>query len=76
MTIVSAQYGDGHDRRDVTSLLNSMVRNGRLSTRVNNDTMGSDPAPGRPKTLWVTYYAGGKGQRQTTVGEGGSLLLP
>jgi hypothetical protein len=76
VTIVSAQYGDGHDRRDVTSLLNSMVRNGRISTRVNNDTMGSDPAPGRRKTLWVTYYVGGTGQRQTSVNEGGSLLLP
>jgi hypothetical protein len=76
VTIVSAQYGEGYERHDVTSLLNSMVRNGRISTRVNNDTMGSDPAPGRRKTLWVTYYAGGRGQLQTTVNEGGSLQLP
>ena len=52
VTIVSAQYGEGPDRRDVTARLRSMVRNGRISIRVNNDSMGSDPAPGRPKILW------------------------
>lgn len=75
VNIVSAQYGQGPDRMDVTSRLQSMVRNGRISVRVNNDTMGSDPAPGRPKTLWVTYYDG-RGQRQTRVNEKGQLTLP
>jgi hypothetical protein len=74
--IISAQYGDGRDRHDVTSRLNSMVRDGRISTRVTNDTMGSDPAPGRRKTLWVTYHVGGRGQQQTTIAEGGSLGPP
>ena len=44
--------------------------------RVNNDTMGLDPAPGRPKILWLTYYAGGQGQRNVTVYENEQLTLP
>jgi hypothetical protein len=76
VTIVSAQYGEGPDRRDVTYRLRTMVRNGRISIRVNNDTMGSDPAPGRPKILWVTYHAGGRGQQQTKVYENTQLTLP
>jgi len=76
VTIVSAQYGEGPDRRDVTSRLRSMVRNGRISIRVNKDSMGSDPAPGRPKILWVTYHVGGQGQRQTKVYENAQLTLP
>ena len=76
VTIISAQYGEGRDRRDVTARLRSMIRDGRISTRVDNDSMGGDPAGGRPKSLWVTYYVGGLGQRQTRVDEGGLLLLP
>ena len=53
-----------------------MVRNGRISIPVTNDTMGSDPAPGRPKILWVTYYAGNRGQQQTKVYEKQQLTLP
>jgi hypothetical protein len=74
--IVSAQYGEGYERRDVTGLLNSMVRNGKIATRVNNDSMGGDPAPGRRKILWVTYNVAGQGQRQTSIAEGAMLVLP
>jgi hypothetical protein len=76
VTIVSAQYGEGRDRMDVTERLRSMVRDGRLSVSVGNDSMGADPAPQRPKILWVTYYLGGEGQRQTKVREGERLTLP
>jgi len=76
VTIVSAQYGEGRNRIDVTARLRSMVRDGRISTRIDRDSMGADPAPGRRKTLWVTYYVGGLGQRQTIVNEDGLLLLP
>ena len=74
--IVSAQYGEGHNRLDVTSRLRSMVRDGRISIRVDNRTMGSDPAVGRPKILWVTYYVGGHGQRELKVYENEQLMLP
>ena len=74
--IVSAQYGEGRDRIDVTARVRSFVRDGRISTRVTNDALGSDPAPGRSKILWVTYYVGGQGQKQTKVYEGQELNLP
>ncbi len=76
VTIVSAQYGEGPDRINVTSRLRSLVRDGRLSVRVDNRTMGSDPATGRPKILWVTYYVGGHGQRDVKVHENEQLILP
>jgi len=53
-----------------------MVRDGRISIRVDNRTMGSDPAVGRPKILWVTYYVGGHGQREVKVYENEQLMLP
>jgi hypothetical protein len=53
-TIVSATYGVGHNRADVTSRVQSMVQNGSLNFQVNNDTMGvGDPAPGRVKELHI-----------------------
>lgn len=76
VTIVSAQYGEGPNRIDVTARLRSMVRDGRISIRVDNRTMGSDPASGRPKILWVTYYVGGHGQRDVKVYENEELVLP
>ena len=76
VTIVSAQYGEGNARSDVTFRLRSMVRNGKLSIRVNNDSMGSDPAPGRRKSLWVTYHDGSRGQKDIRVAENTRLTLP
>ena len=49
--IVQASYGAGNRRRDVTSRLQSMVRNNRLNVLVNNSTMGGDPAFNQPKKL-------------------------
>jgi hypothetical protein len=45
LRIIRAEYGAPGRTRDVSGRLQSMVRDGRLSTRVNNDTMGTDPAP-------------------------------
>jgi hypothetical protein len=53
-----------------------MVRYGRISIRVNNDSMGTDPAPGRRKSLWVTYYDGSRGQKDIRVAENTQLTLP
>ena len=43
--IVSADYGAGHRRQNVTGRVQSMVQNGLLNFRVGNDTLGGDPAP-------------------------------
>ena len=76
LNIVSATYGSGNRTRDVTGRLQSMIRNGRLNTTVNNTTMGSDPAPGAPKTLRVRYSAGRAAAQQAVVQEGGQLNIP
>jgi hypothetical protein len=75
LRIVQASYGAGNRRRDVTSRLQSMVRNNRLTVLVNNSTMGGDPAFSQPKNLQVTYEYQGQ-RRNTNVGEGGRLTLP
>ncbi len=75
LRIVQASYGAGNRRRDVTSRLQSMVRNNRLTVLVNNSTMGGDPAFNQPKNLQVTYEYRGQ-RRNTNMGEGGRLTLP
>ena len=75
LNIVQASYGAGDRRKDVTSRLQSMVRNNRLSVLVNNSTMGGDPAFNQPKNLQVTYEYQGQ-RRNVNMGEGGRLTLP
>jgi len=57
--IVTARWGIPANQVDVSDRLRSFVRNGRINTVVNSTSMGSDPARGAPKTLWVTYTIGG-----------------
>jgi hypothetical protein len=76
LNIISANYGSGNRTRDVAGRLQSMIRNGRLSTIVNNTTMGTDPAPGAPKTLRVSYSAGRAAAQQVVVPEGRQLNIP
>jgi hypothetical protein len=76
LNIVRAEYGAPGRTRDVSRRLQSMVRDGRLYAEVNNDTMGTDPAPHARKTLWVTYSLNGSRQQQTSVREGGRLQIP
>jgi hypothetical protein len=52
-TILSADYGIGNQRRDVTARVRRLLGNGRLRVLVNNDALGVDPAPGRLKTLRI-----------------------
>ena len=53
-----------------------MVRDGRLSISVGNDTLGGDPAPNVRKDLSVTYSTGGGGKREVRVNEGQRLSVP
>jgi hypothetical protein len=76
LTIQSASYGAGNRNRDVTARLQSMIRNGRLNTIINNTTMGSDPAPGAPKTLRISYSVGRAASQQVTAQEGSQLNIP
>ena len=76
LSIISATYGAGRQRRDVTDRVRSMVRDGRLSISVGNDSLGGDPAPNVRKDLSVTYSTGGGGKREVRVNEGQRLNVP
>lgn len=75
VTVLAASYGSGRRSREVTDVVRSMVRGGRIDMAVENHTLGADPAPGRPKTLTVVYTVDGL-RRQARVPEHGRLLLP
>jgi hypothetical protein len=76
INIIRAEYGSGSRSRDVTEQVRSLTRDGRLDITVNNGTMATDPAPGQPKSLWVTYSVGNRGEQQIRVNEGQPLRLP
>lgn len=52
-SLLSATYGSGDNRVDVTNRLQSFARGGNLTVRVSNQTMGVDPAPRQSKDLRV-----------------------
>jgi hypothetical protein len=75
LQITRAEYGANNRYADVTNWLKSQVQNGRLYTRVNDDTMGGDPAQGAAKALRVQYMYGGRSQ-QVVVNQNDQLDLP
>ena len=75
LVIVRASYGLEDRHRDVTSSLQTMVRDGRLEFRVSNASLGMDPAPGREKELRLTYEYRGH-RKDVVVREGEWLRLP
>jgi hypothetical protein len=76
LTIIKAVYGEGRHSRDVTGILRSNIRDGRLEFPVNNDSLGGDPAHGVHKTLWVSYSVGGRDPQEVRVDEGNRIVLP
>lgn len=60
LKITSARYGKGENWADVTDQIAGRVQGSALSMRVQN--LGVDPAPGKPKSIRVTYIAGGMEQ--------------
>src|SRR4051812_18518894 len=75
LQINRAQYGTNNQYADVTSRLNSQVQNGQLNIRVNNDTMGGDPARSSAKTLRVNYTYDGR-SNEIVLNENDQLNLP
>ena len=59
--IVRAQYGTGDRWADVTSRVQSLVRDGALNFRVDHESLDADPAEGRRKSLRLTVR-NGRGQ--------------
>ncbi|HLW81947.1 MAG TPA: DUF3395 domain-containing protein [Candidatus Acidoferrales bacterium] len=75
LLVMRAQYGADFRYFDVTERLNSLIQGDQLVLRINNETMGGDPAPDRRKRLSVVYLFDGQPYR-ATVDEHGSLELP
>jgi len=75
LRIYSARYGSGGRGMDVTGRVQSMVRNGSLRFRVNNDSMGGDPAPGQVKQLYLQYSYNGQ-NRNGTYRENDEVRIP
>ncbi|MCU0797251.1 MAG: alpha-L-fucosidase [Akkermansiaceae bacterium] len=59
LEILSATYGAGELRVDLTEKLRPMVTAGSLRAMVGNGFAGGDPAPNQPKELRVEYKLGG-----------------
>ena len=75
LRVMRAQYGADFRYFDVTDRLNSLIQNGQLELRIDNGSMGGDPAPDRPKRLTVVYLFDGAPYR-AIVDEHGALELP
>jgi len=74
LQINRAIYGSGSRTYDVTSRLNSQMRNDQLNVQVNSNTMGGDPAPNQAKVLTVQYAVNGQ-TNQVIVNDGDMLRL-
>ena len=75
LRILQASYGATGRQADVSGRLQGMVSDRGLRLRVNNDSMGGDPAPNAHKQLYVVYSYRGQ-QRNVTVDEGQDLQIP
>jgi hypothetical protein len=73
--IIRGYYGAKGRTVNVTERLRSMVRDGVLAVRVNNENFGGDPAIGADKVLIVIYRIRGE-EQATAVREGERLFIP
>jgi hypothetical protein len=75
LRIMLAYYGVKGRTVNVTDLLRSRVRDGRLNFIVTNGAFGNDPAVGADKVLIVIFRFQGI-ETATAVREGNMLVLP
>lgn len=76
LAIHNATYGvDGGPNTDVTNILRRAIKDNRISLKVNNKTMGRDPANGIPKQLRVRYSYGDQ-TRDVMLDENEQLRIP
>jgi hypothetical protein len=73
--INEATYGANGRNHNVTERLRTLIRDGYIEIKVDNSSMGGDPAPNSHKTLWVAYTVNGQRQ-ETRVNEGERLRIP
>jgi hypothetical protein len=72
LKILQAEYGDGSKKADVSEILMSKLNQGSL--RIGNDTLGSDPAPGKTKSLSLKYSKDGV-EKTISIKEGDSIIF-
>lgn len=73
--VLEATYGANGTTRDVRSYINAKIANNAVNMSVSNSNFGGDPVPGVVKTLYVRYQDF-TGHYETSVREGGTLILP
>lgn len=76
ITIVSASYGSGSTTTDVTNTVTSHIKDGELNLLVSASSLNvTDPAPGQPKQLTVSYTINSGSKNSKTVSEGNTLHI-
>jgi hypothetical protein len=75
LTIERAFYGINNATAEVTGQLQNLVRGNSLSIRVNNESLGVDPAHEHGKVLCVFYRYRGE-RRAAIVRETEQLIIP
>jgi hypothetical protein len=75
LVIIRGFYGVQGRTVNVTEQLRTMIRDGVLAVRVNNESFGGDPAVGADKVLIVIYSSRGQ-EQATAVREGERLVIP
>jgi hypothetical protein len=75
LVIIRGFYGVQGRTVNVTEQLRSMVRDGVLAVRVNNQNFGGDPAIGADKVLIVIYSSHGQ-EQASAAREGERLIIP
>ena len=74
--ISSAIYGAGSSTADVTPTVAGLVKNGDLKFTVSPTTLNvTDPAPGQPKELNISYTINGGSTNTSSVKDGGLVSI-
>jgi hypothetical protein len=74
LEILTAGYGAGENRVDLTEKLRQMASGGSLRITADNQLAGGDPAPNQPKELHVQYKIGNEPSKRS-VKEGETLSI-
>jgi hypothetical protein len=75
LLILRAYYGADGQFMNVTDALRAFIDDGRISVRIDNQSMGGDPLPGRRKWLRILYLYNGE-RKSLAVEEKADLRLP
>ena len=74
LVIKEATYGNGPNYANVSSHLQSLIKNDAIDIVVGPKTMGTDPSIGSAKSLSVTYVVDGV-QEQKTIEDGSTFSI-